>query len=224
MATSLSPIRTRGRSLNYLSYDDAKAFARRLKLKSEKDWTIFCEGFYPSKPLCPETIPKAPYAYYQNRGWISWGDFLGTHRIATYKQEFVPFDQARLYAQSLQLKNSRAWNNFCKGGAPEKGSKPSNIPNDPAHQYRGDGWISWADFLSTNNISTSKRRFLPYHTARQFVVSLNLKTQGQWRQYIKDLMPHLPKRPPNVPKSPHHTYESKGWINFHHWLGGDSPQ
>lgn len=32
-------------------------------------------------------IPNRPERYYKNRGWVSWGDFLGTGRVANqYKK------------------------------------------------------------------------------------------------------------------------------------------
>ena len=56
----------------FKSFDDARAFARGLKLSGKKAWHAW------SKDHRPSDIPSNPHSYYKEAGWINWGDFLGT--------------------------------------------------------------------------------------------------------------------------------------------------
>ena len=53
----------------------------------------------------------------------------------------MPFEEARTFAKSLNLKSVKAWQHYSKNGG-----KPINIPWNPQREYRNK-WINWADFL-----------------------------------------------------------------------------
>ena len=57
---------------SFKSFDDARAFARGLKLSNKKAWFAW------SKDHRPSGIPSCPDEVYKQAGWINWGDFLGT--------------------------------------------------------------------------------------------------------------------------------------------------
>ncbi len=59
----------------YRTYEEAKKYAQSLKLKSFKEW----QNHTKSNDF-PKDIPKAPHSTYKNKGWLSWGDFLGSGR------------------------------------------------------------------------------------------------------------------------------------------------
>ena len=63
----------------YLKYNDAKKFVKNLKINSAKEWRDYS---YSDK--IPNYIPKHPYNYYKETGWKSFGDWLGTGRIADW--------------------------------------------------------------------------------------------------------------------------------------------
>ncbi len=68
----LGTARTATRNLTFRSFEDAGAFARALKLKSQIEWNMYCKlGKKPSD------IPHKPERIYRNQGWISYGDWLG---------------------------------------------------------------------------------------------------------------------------------------------------
>ena len=72
----------------FLSYDKAKIFAHKLKLKHAIKWT---ETIRKMKNF-PSNIPKAPKSYYElkNKGWLGWSDFLGsTYLGGTQKEQRV---------------------------------------------------------------------------------------------------------------------------------------
>lgn len=117
------------------------------------------------------------------------------------KKSFLPFEEAREYAQSLNLSGQKEW--F------RDGNRPENIPSRPYINYK-ENWVSWGDFLGTGNIAPKLRNFLPFEEAREYVRSLGLKTQKEWLLFEK---------PKNIPNNPESTYKNKGWLNLGDWLG-----
>ena len=63
----------------FLPFNEAREFARKLKLKNQYDWINYSRGDYEgTKGLRPKSIPSSPHAVYENIGWISWKDWLGS--------------------------------------------------------------------------------------------------------------------------------------------------
>ena len=67
----------------------------------------------------------------------------------TAKKVWRPFDEAREFVRSLQLRNQTEWNEYCKSN-----KKPDDIPSSPDIIYKNDGWISLGDWLGTGSIAT----------------------------------------------------------------------
>lgn len=61
----------------YLKFDDARAYARSLGLKSVKEWRIFARGEMPEIGELPKNIPGHPHLVYREVGWTNWIDWLG---------------------------------------------------------------------------------------------------------------------------------------------------
>ena len=59
----------------FLPFVEARAFVRKLGLKTAADWRD-----YVGAKQRPRDIPSAPYNTYKEKGWIDWGDWLGTGR------------------------------------------------------------------------------------------------------------------------------------------------
>ena len=61
----------------YKSFEEARALARLLGIKSSYEWVR-------TKPHLRKYIglPPGPHNYYKKRGWISWDDFLGRDKKA----------------------------------------------------------------------------------------------------------------------------------------------
>ena len=176
----------------YLSYDQAILIIHKLKLKSQKDWYSYLK----SKKK-PNNIPSAPSSYYQNKGWTSWGDWLGTGKIADQNKKFKSFSEARKYIQSLNIKSQKEWNSFAKAG----GKKPDDIPYKPQRTYK-ESWKSWGDWLGTGRIADQKKVFCSYEDAKKFARSLKLKSRNEWRNYVKENF-----IPDNIPKDPFRHYQ-----------------
>jgi hypothetical protein len=113
-----------------------------LNLKCRPEWQEYC------KSGCkPADIPANPHATYKNEGWISYGDWLGTGRIANQNKIYTTFVEAREFVHKLNLKSQRQYFNYCKNS-----NKPDNIPRAPHKSYKNKGWISWPDWLGTNKV------------------------------------------------------------------------
>jgi superfamily II DNA or RNA helicase len=65
------------RNRAFLSFYEARAFIRKLKLKSAKDWFTYSSGKHSQLGPMPDNIPTAPQQKYKNNGWISFSDWLG---------------------------------------------------------------------------------------------------------------------------------------------------
>jgi len=201
------------------SYKEAREFARSLGLKSNEQWRSYCRGDFVNKPQRPENIVTAPDAVYKGKGWISWGDFLGTGTVSKAKRIIKPFEAARIFARKLKLSGEDEWRKYCRGQLPEKGIRPEDIPSNPNRTYRHCGWINWGDFLGTNNIANYNKKYRLFKEAQKFARSLNLKKATEWWKYAKDGLKGKPKKPDDIPANPHNTYRNKGWVSWGNFLG-----
>ena len=131
----------------FLPFNQARKFARRLGLKSTTEWQKFCNGELPEKGSLPNNIPKNPRGKYRNEGWVSMGDWLGTGFVASHLKKYRSFKEARKFARSLNLKTSSEWKMFCNGELPEKSSLPDDIPKKVTNTYKDKGWDGWPDFI-----------------------------------------------------------------------------
>ncbi len=82
---------------NWRPFKKARAFARKLGLSSQADWNEYWNSHRK-----PKDIPAYPNEIYANVGWSSWGDWLGTKRVANQRRKFRHFTKAREYALRVQ--------------------------------------------------------------------------------------------------------------------------
>jgi superfamily II DNA or RNA helicase len=122
----------------FRSFKQARAFVRGLRLKSKVEWFNYCRS-----GKKPHDIPTTPYIVYAKTGWAGWGDWLGTGRRPP-GTDFRPFEKARAYARSLNLKNAKGWFAYCQSG-----KKPDDIPTQPGRVYADAGWDGFGDWLGT---------------------------------------------------------------------------
>ena len=150
---------------NYRSFEETRAFAIKLKLKSNKEWKRFTQS-----NKFPKDIPMNPRGVYKNKGWISMGDFLGTGFVAHYLRKYIPFDKARTFVRKLKLKNVTEWSKYAKSK-----KMPKNIPIGPEGVYSNKGWKSWGDFLGTFSVATVKRKYKTFKEAKKFCKKIRTK-------------------------------------------------
>jgi superfamily II DNA or RNA helicase len=189
---------------NWMDFEDAREYVNKLGIKNSKEWQEYCK----SKNK-PKNIPNRPDSTYINNGWIGWGDWYGTGRIANFNREFKEFYKAKEFVNSLNLKSTEEWIKYTKSN-----KLPIDIPTTPSNTYKGKGWISMGDWLGTGRIADKNKIFVPFDEARSFVHSLNLKSSAQWKEYINSN-----KKPNDIPSNPGQSYKGKGWIGMSDWLG-----
>ena len=86
------------------------------------------------------------------------------------------------------------------------------MPSLPSRAYRGDGWVSYPDWLG--NGGTSPNNMLPFDVARVIVRKLKLRSHKEWQEWSKSGL-----RPPGMPSPPSRSYRDNGWVSWPDWLG-----
>jgi superfamily II DNA or RNA helicase len=198
--------------LSWRPFEDARSFARELRLADAVEWAKYCAGRMPEVGVRPLDIPSNPQLTYKASGWMGIGDWLGTGKVS--RKHYRKFEAARTWARGLGLKSNAAWRNMLANDV-----KPADIPANPDSSYQKDGWVSWSDWLGTGTTATRKRKYRPFTIARKFVHKLNLKTRNEWTDYCKGKLANLPSKPDDIPASPERTYADTGWDGFGDWLG-----
>ena len=186
---------------NTRPFEEAREFARSLGLKGGYD-----EWFdYAKSGKKPVDIPYEPHIVYKNKGWNGLSDWLGAGMIGKYtKDNTRPYNEAREFVCSLNLKNVDEWNQYCKSG-----KKPDDIPKAVHQTYKKD-WKGYGDWLGTGTISSQERskNFPPLIEAkieaRKIAKELGLKTDKDWIEAYR-----AGKIPKNLPASPSGTYGNK---------------
>ncbi len=139
--------RTANRLREFRSYDEAKKFVQALGLKSTDEWRAYCKGEMPDLSPKPDDILSAPNVAYKDKGWESWGHWLGTGRTANRLREFRSYDEAKKFVQSLGLKSRTEWRAYCRGEIPDLPPKPDDIPSGIERVYKDKGWKGMGDWL-----------------------------------------------------------------------------
>ncbi len=194
----------------WLSFIDARACIRGLRFKTMAEFKKHMNNEIQHLSSLLLQIPKAPDIVYADE-WISWGDWLGTGRIASQNYQYCIFEKARNFAHSKQLKNNKEWRSETK-----KPDFPKDIPKNPDRVYKNNGWTTWADFLGSKNLKN--KQWLPFEQSRAFIPALGLKTEAEYRKYLKGERLDLPPLPNNIPKAPWSVYKEQ-WISMKDWLG-----
>ena len=198
-------------NLQYRDYYEAKKFVNSLNLKSQREWKEYLK--MKTKPV---DIPSNPNSTYENRGWKGYGDWLGTNSVAPQEKIYRSFEEAKKFAFNLNLKSGTDWKKICKSN-----NFPDDIPKSVNIVYKDKGWKGWGNFLGTYSIAVKDRNFRSFNEARNFVHSLNLNSQKDWKGYVQGRSSNLPKLPIDIPTNPNRTYINTGWKSFGDWLGNN---
>ena len=157
----------------------------------------------------PFDMPSNPNQIYKDKGWRSWGHFLGTGRVASYQQQFRSFKKAQKYVQQLGITSNNQYHELSK-----KGELPSDLPSRPDKTYKGKGWRSWGHFLGTGRVANREKSFRSYESVQEFVQQKGVVSQRQYRELRK-----TDEVPFDLPSRPDQTYKGKGWRGWKHFLG-----
>ncbi|HXC44364.1 MAG TPA: hypothetical protein VNY51_12685 [Candidatus Dormibacteraeota bacterium] len=182
----------------------ARTVVRALELNSQKDWYTYC-----GSGKKPDDIPRNPNIFYGDRGWVGFGDWLGTGRRANANRIFRPFSEARAFVHTLNLDSQDEWRAYCTSG-----KRPEDIPANPNLAYRDEGWAGYGDWIGTGRVGNRNRIFRPFDEARAFVRTLGLESQKAWRTFCKS-----GNKPHDIPGNPNSAYAEAGWDGYGDWLG-----
>jgi len=157
------------------------------------------------KKIKPDDISLSPHNTYKNRGWISWGDWLGNKRIADGTQNWVSYKKAKEFIKKNNIRSKTEWNDFKKHH-----KLPVNIPRNPYGVYnRKNVWIDWKDFFGKKE--NIERDYLSLTEIKEFVKKLGIKNSLEWKAYSKSGI-----RPKNIPGRIDLVFKDqwKGWPDF----------
>jgi len=204
--------------LGFMPFEEAREFVQKIGLRSNTHWQGFLKNGFKgiTRPL---DIPYKPNVTYKNNGWISWGDFLGTGRVASKDIIFRPYLEAKQFAINQKIKSSTEWHKFVRSQEKHVRTIPEDIPADPASVYRNKGWVNWGDFLGTGRIANAEREFMSYEDAKEILKPFNLKT-SRFFSFLKNLTPKQKIELKTLPRSPQGHYTKTGeWVSWGDFLG-----
>lgn len=158
--------------LVFVPFNEARDFARNLKLKNVNDWWSL------NKMNRPSNIPSTPQLAYANNGWNGWDDFLGLKNYRGTKINWLPFEEARQIIRSLGLKNATEWHEYSRTENLDK-----RIPRTPAVAYRNNGWKGLGDWIGTDRIADQFREYLSFEDARKYMTANGIKNYDQWVEF-----------------------------------------
>ena len=142
-----------------------------------------------------QRLPSNPNSYYADKGWVSWPMFLRG------RPGFYPtVEEASIAARNLGL--------TCQREYIAERKKDLRLPSSPNLYYADKGWVSWGTFL---RLETLSGYYLTFEEASAAVRVLG----------IEDITVYRVRRgeDPRLPKQPHNTYASRGWVSWPHFFG-----
>lgn len=184
---------------SWMPFEEARDCVLMNRIKSTADFRLFINST--NRPSNFTTIPNIVY---KDNGWISWGHFFSTDRVANQFKIFLSYEEARKVLKSFKIDNHKKLRHFLKSDL-----RPNNFPGNPKHTYLNNGWVSWEDFFDIEKIS-----FLDFIQAKKFAKALNFNNQQDWREYCKSGL-----KPSNIPSNPMNVYKNQGWLSMGDWLG-----
>jgi len=192
----------------FISFEECKKFAGTSKIKTGIKWKQIGK----LKKL-PNNVPSRPDHVYRNKGWTSWGDFLGTDNLSGTAKSlmWVSYDDAEKFAHSLNLISIEEWKNYYKFN-----KMPKNVPKAPDQSYKNKGWIDWGTFLGTGYVANQNRDYHSFENSKKVAKQIGITKQIDWRKYAiknKSLLQKL-----RIPANPEGVY-SKEWTGWGDWLG-----
>ena len=198
----------------FWGFKKARAYVRDLNLKNVEEYRSWSNGDLSHLPNRPVFIPSSPAGTYEKKGWKGYGDWLGTGRIANQDRIYLHFKKAREYARSLKLKTGKDWRSFSK-----KGKLPINIPTKPGRVYKDKGWVSFPDWLGTDNVRNPYKKMVEYEEARKILSKYQLRSPAEYFNKRSEEKYRVLFAKLGIPFNPHKLYKDKGWISWPDFLG-----
>jgi hypothetical protein len=182
----------------YLPFEEAREYAHSLRLKSMREWVAL--GVKGKLKMGVPTYPMEIYRgeYSSSKDWL-----MG------WNKTFMPYQEARALMRKEGIDCWDKWKAYAKSD-----KRPLNLPLEPKYVYR-DEWLSWSDWVGDKIGWNGKWR--PYEQAREYINSLQLQGQDEFRRWIAD--GHCPH---DIPSNPHTVYSE--WVSDTEWFGVRKPK
>lgn len=116
---------------NFLPYDDAKKLVNDLGIKTLTEYKTYI------KASGNTSLPSHPERVYGNK-WVNRYEFFEKEKATP-----LSYEEAKEFSIKNGFKTSREYFAY------RKNNKNCKLPQHPERDYRE--WVSWADFLETNN-------------------------------------------------------------------------
>lgn len=188
----------------FVTYEEAMDWAKENGLTSQLKWKAF------HKKTKPQNIPLNPQRVYKNQ-FKTWGEFLGTGRIANKDREFLSCKEVIAWAQEEGISSHEEWYQRTKKDFPK------NIPVSPNQVY-GDEFKWGAIFnrksrkyfgRTSYTNSVTNENLLPYEEALTWARENGVCSSAEWLERCRT---DIPK---GMPVRPHKVYsEFTTWGDF----------
>jgi len=113
----------------FLPFEKARQFIKDQHLASVTHWRKFLKS-----EKNPGNIPANPEVIYKNKGWINYGDWLGTGTVATFNRKYLSFNDAKIVYKNLAkkhgIRNRTDWIRYINSH-----KIPAELPKYPWEQY-----------------------------------------------------------------------------------------
>jgi hypothetical protein len=186
--------------MDYMTFDDARKYVRKLKLRNQKEWNNWIKRN-------SIRIPSNPNVYYKNE-WKSLSDWLGSGTESFNNREYHDYDHCKSLVKNMKFKNRSEFYFFVKNTNSDK-----KIPNRPDHVYKKQNkWENWQSFLSISKTPPRQKSklFITYNEAKSFIHDFNFEHHSEYLNYIENNnIEFLPKRPDYVYRD-----DWKGYVDF----------
>jgi hypothetical protein len=186
---------------NWRPFSEASAFVHGLGLKSVPEWWVYCKS-----GKKPPDVPTNPHVVYADRGWVSMGDWLGTHRVATHRRRYLPFKKARSHVNGVKLKSQAEWGAYCILGI-----SPTIFPPIIGRFMLARAGLALAIGLGLRSLQLICAIIV---LSRKHVRKCGLKSVAKWWVYSKS-----GKKPDDIPANPQNIYLKMGWTSWGDWFG-----
>lgn len=179
---------------DWMPFDKARAFVRKLGLKNTDDWYDILET-----DKIPYNIPHSPAYIYKNKGWKGIGDWIGTDRLADQFREYLDFKDAQKFMKENKITTANEWRKF------RKANNIENIPYKLRRTY-SDDWKGAQHFFGTEIFTLEE--------AKNFLKDFKIKSSRDYSKFLKTDDAVI-----NLPGVPHRKYAKSGWIDWQDYLG-----
>lgn len=180
----------------FILFKEAYNIVKNLNFKNINEWRKWI------KENKEYNIPYNPDVFYKDKGWVNWKHFLNKE----FKLDFITYDEAKKIVNKKDIKTNIKFKEWIKKNLHTK------IPKAPEITYKNKGWISWADFLETNNYYS--KYFPTYDEAKSILFNLNIKSQKEYIKWLKEENINLPTNPSVIYK--------KEWISLSEYLNSNN--